>query len=247
MVQSYEIILYLCNVEWKIVHIDETDSTMRWLREQGGGEDMVVWTDYQTAGRGWGTNTWESEPKSNLLFSMLLHPATMPAKEQFCLSMAASLALCEMLSHYADGFTIKWPNDVYWLDYKICGMLIESRIQGPYLKDSIVGIGMNVNQKQFRSDAPNPMSLSQIVGHDFDCKQLLCAFLEHFENALKRETLAADYENRLYRRGEWAEYADETGPFKAVLDRVETDGRLVLTDEACHERIYTFKEVRFII
>ena len=247
MVQSYEIILYLCNVEWKIIHIDKTDSTNRWLREQGGEEDMIVWADHQTAGRGCGTNVWESEPGRNLLFSMLLHPVDILAKDQFRLSMAASMAVCEMLSHYADGFTVKWPNDVYWLDYKICGMLIESRVQGVYLKDCIVGIGVNVNQKQFWSDAPNPISLSQIIGHDVDCGQLLHAFLECFERVSQKETLALDYENSLFRRGKWAEYADQTGHFKARLDRVEADGQLVLTDEAGCKRTYAFKEVRFII
>ena len=234
-------------MEWKIVHIDETDSTNRWLREQGGGEDMVVRADYQTAGRGCDTNAWESERGSNLLFSMLLHPVDVPVRDQFRISMAASVALCEVLSHYADGFTVKWPNDIYWLDYKICGMLIESRVQGSHLKDCIVGIGLNVNQKQFRSDAPNPISLSRIIGHDIDCDRLLHAFLERFEDAFRRDALAADYANRLFRREKWAEYADKTGRFAAVLNGVESDGRLVLTDETGQQRTYAFKEVKFII
>lgn len=234
-------------MEWKIVHIDETDSTNRWLREQGGEADLVVWTDFQTAGRGCGTNEWESERGSNLMFSMLLHPVDVLVREQFRISMAVSVALREVLSHYADGFTIKWPNDIYWLNYKICGILIEIRVQGGHLKDCIVGVGLNVNQKQFRSDAPNPISLSQIIGHDINRERLLQAFLERFEDAFERETLAEDYGNSLFRCEEWAEYADETGCFKAVLNGVETDGRLVLTDEAGRQRTYAFKEVKFII
>ena len=234
-------------MEWKIVHIGETDSTNRWLREQGGEEEVVVWTDYQTAGRGCGANTWESERGSNLLFSVLLHPVDIPVKEQFRISMAVSVALCEMLSCYADGFAIKWPNDIYWCDYKICGMLIENHVQGDCIKGSIVGVGLNVNQKQFRSNAPNPISLSQIVGHDFDREQLLHEFLERFENILGRETLAADYGSLLYRLETLTEYADAKGRFEAVLNRVEADGRLVLTDKAGKKRIYAFKEVKFII
>ena len=234
-------------MEWKIVHLDETDSTNRWLREQGGKEDMVVWTDYQTAGRGCGANKWESDRGSNLLFSVLLHPVDVPANNQFHISMAASVAMCEMLSRHADGFTIKWPNDIYWCDYKICGMLIESRVQGAYLKDCVVGIGLNVNQKLFLSDAPNPISLSQITGHDFDCERLLHEFLECFRDVLGRDTLAFDYENGLFRRGKWAEYADKTGRFEAMLNGVDANGRLVLTDGAGRQRIYAFKEVTFII
>ena len=247
MVQSYEIFLYLCAVEWKIVHIEETDTTNRWLREQGSESDMVVWADYQTAGRGCGTNTWESERGQNLLFSVLLHPVGMPVSEQFRLSMAVSVALCEVLACRADGFTIKWPNDIYWLDYKICGMLIENRVQGSHIKDCIVGIGLNVNQKQFFSDAPNPISLSQIIGHDTDREQLLHEFLACLERVNACDTLAKDYANGLYRRGQWAEYVDETGCFKAMIDGVEDDGRLLLTDDAGRRRTYAFKEVKFII
>ena len=234
-------------MEWKIVHIAETDSTNHWLREQGGREDMVVWTDYQTAGRGCGTNTWESARGSNLMFSMLLHPVDVPAKNQFRISMAAAVAVRELLARYADGFTIKWPNDIYWLDYKICGMLIENRVQGSHIKDSIVGIGLNVNQKQFLSDAPNPISLSQIIGHDFDCGRLLHEFLECFDAVCGRTTLRADYEDHLFRLEEQAEYADGTGRFLAVLNGVDADGRLVLTDESGRERRYAFKEVKFMI
>ena len=234
-------------MEWKIVHIDETDSTNRWLHEQDGGEDMVVWTDYQTAGRGCGANTWESERGNNLLFSMLLHPANVPVKEQFHISMAVSLALCKMLSRYADGFTIKWPNDIYWCDYKICGMLIENRVQGDCIKDSIVGIGLNVNQKLFQSDAPNPISLSQIIGHNFDRERLLHEFLKCFEAVGEWNTLHTDYENHLFRLEEQAEYADETGRFRAAINGVDGDGRLVLTDETGRKRHYAFKEVKFII
>ena len=234
-------------MDWKINHIAETDSTMHWLREQVGADDMVVWADYQTAGRGCDTNTWESERCSNLLFSMLLHPTAMPARDQFRISMAVSVALREMLSHRADAFTIKWPNDIYWMDYKISGILIENRLQGSHIIDSIVGVGLNVNQKCFLSDAPNPISLRQIVGQDFNCEQLLHEFLACFEHTLGRNTLSTDYENSLYRRGKWAEYADQTGCFEAMLEGVEADGRLVLTDTSGCRRTYAFKEVRFII
>ena len=93
-------------MEWKIIHIDETDSTNRWLREQGG-EDVVVWADFQTAGRGCGTNHWESERGKNLLFSMLIHPQQVPVTKQFHLSMVVSLAICEALGQYIGDLSIK--------------------------------------------------------------------------------------------------------------------------------------------
>lgn len=234
-------------MEWSITHIDETDSTNRWLLEHGGTADMVVVADYQTAGRGCGTNRWESERGRNLLFSLLLHPTAIPASRQFLISQAVSVALCEVLEQYVSDVSIKWPNDIYVGDRKICGMLIENHLQGSVIKDSIVGIGLNVNQTVFLSDAPNPVSLCQVVGRELDREDLLRDFLNRLEPVLRRETLCSDYENRLFRRRRLVEYADKTGRFKAELLRVMPDGRLVLHDAGGRERLYAFKEVQFII
>jgi BirA family biotin operon repressor/biotin-[acetyl-CoA-carboxylase] ligase len=208
---------------------------------------QVVIADYQTGGRGCGTNMWESERGKNLLFSVLLHPVELPANQQFRISMAVSVALREMLSQYADGFSIKWPNDIYWNDRKICGILIENRLTGTLIRDSVIGIGLNVNQRVFHSDAPNPVSLSQIVGHDIDCDALLNDFLGRLDSVSIRETLCFDYQNNLFRREKHAEYADRSGRFTAELQRVMPDGRLVLIDAEGRERIYAFKEVQFIL
>ena len=232
-------------MEFEVIHIEETDSTNRWLKEHGEG-NMVVVADYQTAGRGCGTNQWESERGKNLLFSVLLHPVEIPARDQFRISMAVSVALCEMLSQYADGFSIKWPNDIYWNDRKICGILIENQLQGSYMRDSIIGIGLNVNQREFLSDAPNPVSLCQIVGHELGRDDLLHDFLRRLECVLQRKTLYSDYEDRLYRRRKLEEYADRTGVFRASLQGVAPDGRLMLRDDGGRNRLYAFKEVQFI-
>ena len=233
-------------MEYEVIHIDETDSTNRWLKEHGEG-CMVVVADYQSAGRGCGTNKWESERGKNLLFSVLLHPAGMRVRDQFRISMAVSVALCEMLSQYAGDFSIKWPNDIYWRDRKICGILIENHLQGSYMRDSIIGVGLNVNQREFLSDAPNPVSLCQIVGHELGRDDLLHDFLGRLECVLQRKTLYTDYGDRLYRRWKLEEYADKTGVFRASLQGVAPDGRLMLRDEKDQERTYAFKEVQFMI
>ena len=137
-------------MDFKIVHIDETDSTNRWLKDYPlplpAGEDVVVVADYQTAGKGCGSNAWESERGKNLTFSMLIHPEGIPANEQFRITEVVSVALCETLEPYIKKkVEIKWPNDVYVGDRKICGILIENRLQGSVIKDSIIGIGLNVN------------------------------------------------------------------------------------------------------
>ena len=233
-------------MEWKIVHIDETDSTNRWLREQGGEENMVVWADYQTAGRGCGTNHWESERGKNLTFSMLLHPHDVPAQKQFRISRAISLALCKALGQHIGDLSIKWPNDIYWRDGKIGGILIEVTLQGNKVKDCIIGIGLNINQRVFRSDAPNPVSMWQICEQETDCEQLLQEILQAFQEYMGKSN-KDEYQSMLYRRKGFHTYADKDGAFMAEIIDVEDDGHLLLRDDNGQLRRYAFKEVTFVI
>ena len=232
-------------MEWKIVHIGETDSTNHWLKEHGEGE-MVVVADYQTAGRGCGTNTWESERGKNLLFSALIHPNQIPASHQFHISMAVSVAISEALEQYIGDVSIKWPNDIYWRNGKICGILIEQTLKGTLIKESIIGVGLNVNQRIFRSDAPNPVSLWQITAQETDRDALLSDILSRLRQLLA-EDVRSRYMARLYRRSGFHPYTDAGGAFMARIADVRADGRLVLADDEGHERIYAFKEVQFII
>ena len=173
-------------MNWKIVHIDETDSTNSWLRKRLAADErsdanLVIWAEYQTAGRGCGTNRWESERGENLTFSMAIHPKELPATQQFHISMAISLAICEALGQYIGDVSIKWPNDIYWRNGKIGGILIENTLKGSSIMESIIGVGLNVNQRVFKSDAPNPVSMWQICEHETDRETLLKEILEAFE------------------------------------------------------------------
>ncbi len=227
---------------WKL---DETSSTNLWLREHAGEKDMVVWTDFQTAGRGCGTNTWESERGLNLLFSMLYHPAALPAPEQFRISMAVALALRDELTRLGlTDITIKWPNDIYWRDSKIAGILIENRLHGALIQSSIIGIGLNVNQEVFLSDAPNPVSMKQITGRSYERESLLRSIVEAMERRLNNsDGLLEEYQQALYRRTGLHPYSDNDGDFEAELVCVKPDGHLVLRDTEGRERSYAFKEV----
>ena len=247
-------------MDFRIIHIEETDSTNRWLKQGDGSfvrsdavdltkePSLCVVAEFQTAGKGCGTNTWESERGKNLTFSMLIHPDGLLAKDQFRITEITSVALCEVLQPYIyNKVAIKWPNDIYVDDKKICGILIENRLQGSVIKDCIIGIGLNVNQTAFVSDAPNPVSLCQLLGHEVDRAQLLEAFLQRFEAVRQRETVGADYRERLYRREGWHAYQDAHGRFEARMTGVSEDGHLMLVDKAGQERIYAFKEVTFLI
>ena len=229
------------------MHIDETDSTNRWLKDHGEGT-MVVATDYQTAGKGCGSNAWESERGKNLTFSMLIHPDGIAAREQFRITEVVSVALCRTLQPYIyNKVEIKWPNDIYVGDRKLCGILIENRLQGNVIVDCIIGIGLNVNQRVFLSDAPNPVSMYQLTGQETDREALLADFLQTFDQEWQNKTNGSEYRELLYRKGKDGLYEDKTGRFVARLADVLPDGRLLLVDEAGKERTYAFKEVSFII
>ena len=242
-------------MKFEVIHIDETDSTNRWLRSfvskeyrREGDVSLVVMADYQTAGKGCGTNQWESERGKNLTFSMLIHPEEIPANEQFRITQVASVAMCETLKQYGcKEVSIKWPNDIYVGDKKICGMLIENRLQGNMMKDCIIGIGLNVNQREFLSDAPNPVSLYQLLGHETDREALLKVYLDAFDCAYNNKTTCSTYKEMLYRRGKDSLYKDKTYSFNAMLTDVLSDGRLLLVDQQGRERLYAFKEVEFCL
>ena len=206
----------------------------------------VVWADYQTAGKGQGTNSWESERGKNLLFSILYHPQDIPANRQFQISMAVSLAIADALGEQIGDVSIKWPNDIYWRNAKIGGILIENRLMGQTIKDSIIGVGINVNQRQFHSDAPNPVSLWQIHGHETERETLLRSILDRFSLYINKD-VKSRYVNMLYRRKGFHPYCDKDGAFMAEFKDVEDDGHLVLSKENGQQCRYAFKEIQFVI
>ena len=237
-------------------HLTETRSTNQWMQEElprGTYEEgWVVYTDYQTAGRGQRGNHWESEPGKNLLLTLLLQPRNLPARGQFILSEAVALGCLDYLSGQADGFSIKWPNDLYWQEKKIAGILIENDLSGPNIGNCYVGIGLNINQTDFRSDAPNPVSLRQITGRETDLKEALDglynAILHRYSQIDQRQQLHHDYLSHLFRYGIPAPFHNETeGTFTAVIDDVEPSGYLVLRHTDGSRQRYFFKEGRHVI
>ena len=239
-------------MEWKIIHIDETDSTNRYIK--GLRDGNVVVADYQTSGRGCGANTWESEHGKNLLLSVMIHPSNVLASQQFILSMANALALRDSLADYVDDVKIKWPNDIYWKDCKICGTLIETTLKVNSISDCIIGTGINVNQRMFCSDAPNPVSLFQILGHEVDRQELLNKVLTNlskYMDLLKNgswEKIRVFYRYYLYRLEEMHSFRFDDGAVEyCKVVNVTDDGHLELLHD--NREIYrlAFKEVQFII
>lgn len=239
----------------KIIRLEEIDSTNRYLknyREEGDEEMIVAVADYQSAGKGQGTHTWESEKGKNLLFSIKVYPHWIPVRRQFVLSMAGALAVKDALDSYVESITLKWPNDVYWNDQKISGTLIENTIDSKGIKSCVFGIGLNVNQLVFHSDAPNPVSLAQILGHEVDRDEVLKKILDGFEKyyeLLRRADymdVSGIYHLSLYRRKGFHPYRDADGEFEGALVEVEDDGHLILHDRQGRIRSYAFGEISIV-
>ena len=244
----------------ELICIEKTDSTNNYLADLCDKEVVQEFTtvcaNFQTAGKGQRGNSWESEAGKNLLFSFVTYPAFVKARDQFVLSEIIALSVKEALDCHISDVSVKWPNDIYWKDKKICGMLIENVLGDGGVARCIAGIGLNINQRALLSDAPNPVSLAQITGKEEDLQAVLkdiMLFVAQYYEGLKLHTevmtnyLTERYNQSLYRREGIYPFRDDQGAFEASILRVDPDGRLFLLDTEGKERSYLFKEVQFII
>ncbi|MBO4722135.1 MAG: biotin--[acetyl-CoA-carboxylase] ligase [Muribaculaceae bacterium] len=243
----------------KIILLQETPSTNDFLKRMVSTlESGTLISAYQqSAGRGQKGNTWEAEPGKNVTMSLLIKKPRVGVKEQFAISEAVSLAIVEALEKYVKGIKIKWPNDIYYNDGKIGGILIEHSLAEDAIDYTIAGVGVNINQQVFTSGVPNPMSLKIITGEDYDMniineefgeKLAQCCDLDGSPERLK--TMHQRYLNRLYRYdGKPYQFVTPQGKqFEAVIYNVSPDGTLFLRHTADNSlRQYQFKEVGFVI
>jgi birA, biotin-[acetyl-CoA-carboxylase] ligase region len=228
-----------------------TEATLALARKDADGSVYIV--DYQTRGRGQRGNYWESEEGKNLTFSILTYPSFVEVYDHFYLSKVVANGVVQALEQFGIHAKIKWPNDIYVGDFKVAGILIENGLMGNCLSHSIWGIGLNVNQRAFASNAPNPMSMSLILGGELDRNEVLQAVLGAVDGwyAKLRDGEKADidtfYFDALYRsRGVyWFEADGER--FRASIKGIQHTGELVLEDEKGALRSFAFKEVSFII
>lgn len=232
------------------MYIEQTNSTNTLLKEliAKGQEPGFIYAGYQTAGRGQTGNSWESEKGKNLICSVLLPPN----KNLYFLNIAVSVAILRTMKGYGLPVTevaIKWPNDIYWKDKKLAGILLENAIIGNEVKYAIGGIGLNVNQTEFVSDAPNPVSLKQISGKEYAIDQLMQDLLDAIHTILNEpeEAVWSTYKAHLYRREGYWPFADQNGTFEAQIEDILPTGEIVLKDPEGKERIYHFKQIRYVI
>lgn len=242
-------------IDFKIDKVSETLSTNELLKSIADREALpegyTVVAVAQTAGRGQIGASWESQPGQNLTFSLLLRPDFLKAEKMFMISKVVSLAITDYLESTGGIFKIKWPNDIYHFDSKICGTLIENQLMGNQIVYSIVGIGLNVNQETFISDAPNPVSMFNIFDKKFDLTAELPKLLHQID--LWYQMLADGWEDkinetylkRLYRKGETYDFVTPTGErFSGEIENVESNGLLTIDSDG-QKRKFWFKEVSF--
>ena len=272
------------------MYIEQTNSTNTLMREMlARGRwpegDTCLRAGFQTAGRGQQGNGWESAPDENLLCSILVErEKTVALKEEnlFDINVLAAVGLHRAIhrattSHSPDNYetlsrenplggvplTVKWPNDLYSGDRKLAGILVETAVIGHEVKYAIIGIGLNVNQTEFRSDAPNPVSLRQITGETYDLDLLMNQLLASIREvqAWPRNEWWAYYRAHLYRREGWYPFVEREvstaptmnadtaaeGQFLARIEDILPTGEMVLLDQKGKERKYHFKQIRYVV
>lgn len=241
--------------------IDQVESTNTYLMEQiASGRTLpqlhTVLCREQTAGRGMRGNSWTSRPGDSLTFSFLLRSEHLLGKEQFAVSELASWAVLRTFAAFMDEeqqklLHVKWPNDIFYGDRKLAGILIEHSLTGSRIDYSVVGIGMNINDEAFPPELPIAISLRMITGRSFMPMEILIRLHRELEELLpdfllgRYQEAHRHYMKHLYRREGFHLFTDIDGQFRAQIKDVTQEGRLVLQREDSWERAYAFKEVRF--
>jgi BirA family biotin operon repressor/biotin-[acetyl-CoA-carboxylase] ligase len=234
--------------------VDSTNSFMaRTLKDEKLPEGAVIRALRQNAGRGQSGSQWESENGKNLLLSFVFYPTFISPREVFLLNKTFTLAVHDFVKFWTNEvIKIKWPNDIYWNELKVAGILIENSINSTTISHSVLGIGINVNQKKFSPSIPNAVSLSFITGKEFTIDELfesLCSFLEVRYLQLKngdRKGIDTNYNRALFAINEWRQFRTPEKTFRGRILAVDENGRLVIEGPDNDVYFFNAKEVAFL-
>jgi BirA family biotin operon repressor/biotin-[acetyl-CoA-carboxylase] ligase len=237
-----------------IQHVDSTNNYLKDLLSNSKPlpEGTVIMAESQYAGRGQQNNRWHSDPGKNLTFSLLLRPAFLPIAQQFDLTRAVSLGIIEALEPIlGNNLKIKWPNDIYYHDKKLGGILIENILQGSQIKNSVIGIGLNINQEVFPLEVPKAVSVKQILHRDYDlrfilseiCKNIEAAYLSLKSNRF--EDVRNAYMARLYWLNEDKMFKAKGHVFNGMITEVKENGLLVV-NSGSEASEFNQKEIEFL-
>lgn len=239
-----------------IVKVDATESTNTFLKEMCRKKHLenftVVITDEQTKGRGQMHASWQSEKGKNLTFSVLIRFLNLKIDRQFYISKIISLSVYEVLSDLLPTrISVKWPNDILSAHQKLCGVLIENSVKKTQVNYSIVGIGLNVNQQEFKN-LPKATSMNLVANTTFDLDDVLLKLIESIKKHVaildsdNYQLIDSLYLNQLYKFNKPSMYKDSTGSFMGKIVGVSLQGKLQieLDNETVEE--FDLKEIQFL-
>lgn len=236
----------------KVIYLPSCHSTNdvaseRIANDQWSAGDIII-TSNQTAGKGQRGNLWQSNPDENLTFSILLRPQFLRAHDQFNLNIAISLGIVEYLNSLRAGFMVKWPNDIYFNEQKLCGILIQNNLKGKFLESSIVGIGLNINQREFEN--PKATSLALILNRPLsliDTFDGICSFIEGKYLQLKSDQISVlkeQYLNRLLGFKKKRKFENDR-VFEGIIKDTTASGKLIIETGLGLEE-FDLKEIKFL-
>lgn len=239
----------------QVIKLPKVNSTNTYLSqlERPLPDGSIVWALDQTNGRGQGKNVWNSEPGQNLTFSIVFYPTFLSAYQQFYVSKVVALAVSDFISLYTDKVSIKWPNDIYVTNKKIGGILLEHVIEKTYIKQTIAGIGININQAKFSGSLPNPVSLYQLSNQKFNIEEMLgeiTDLMDYRYSMLKNNELSVidkNFNENLFQYLKPSLYIANGATFEGTVTGVEPTGELIIKDKAGKIRRFLHKEVEFIL
>ncbi len=243
--------------------LNKANSTNQYLKEyierEGRPESLYcIVAEDQTEGRGQQGNTWFSKKGDSLTFSFYLGCGALEPRKQFVVSEFVAYGLYKTIKRYLTEeqgrlVKIKWPNDIYYGDQKLAGILIEHSITGSKIDHSIIGVGINLNQTSFPDNLPNPISLKMITGEDYDYQEVVARIMKRFgfmkEDFIMQHfgNVHLEYVRALYRRRGFFPYSDKNGDFVARFYDVLPNGQIVLEREDGQRNNYDIKDVQFKI
>lgn len=241
-----------CMLGNKIIHLDSVDSTNNYAaklhKEDSVTHGTVIMADEQTNGRGQRGASWQSEPGKNLMFSLYVEPKKLKADQQTIISHCVCLAMVKVLQKKGVEAEIKWPNDLYVNNRKISGILIENSLKNGKVSASVIGVGLNVNQKTFETNAT---SLINEIGEHVKPMDLLESFLFELDKlwsaveGYQIDTVLPTVYKHLMGYQQMRKYEDENGVFIGIIEGIDENGCLVMYRNGELMK-YNLKEVQFI-
>ena len=237
-------------------HVNELTSTNEYLWKLSEKQELedfyTISAGFQNSGKGQDDNVWESAEGQNILLSIIVNPSFLLAENVFQISRWVSLAIVDYLKEKGlRNILIKWPNDIYIDDKKIAGILIQNAMLGHHISKSMIGIGLNINQTVFVSDAPNPVSLKQLTQQDYSVNNEISSLIKNLQMDYKLlkstpQQLIQDYHQLLYQRDQWCDYQIGEGIVKGMIKGVDQYGRLLLEKWNDKSLVLDIKEIQFL-